>query len=245
MKIEKGEAIQAARQAAVLAIIAWLFIGLFIDDIALSALLALALMVPTTGTILYYPIMMRKTYARKVEAGLPFALMSLATELNLGVPFIDALRHSSRGNGFAEKEIRKAVKEIEEQGASVEESLRHFSERVESTFVRRSITQALSAFEQGSGGHAVKRIASEMLTRQRIESKLFSGKLVVLSLLFIAVSAIVPALFQSFSIVGSVLLKTSFTPTQLLLVIVVVFPLLDLAILLYIRNRTPVFLRSQ
>jgi len=65
------------------------------------------------------------------------------------------------------------------------------------------------------------------------------------SLLFIGISAIVPALFQSFSIVGSAILNLSFTATQLFLIIVVGFPLLDLAVLLYLRSRTPVFLRGQ
>ena len=123
--------------------------------------------------------------------------------------------------------------------------MRHFSERIESLFVRRAVTQLAASFEQASDGQSVKKIASEMLTRQRLESKLFSGKLVVLSLLFVAVSAIVPALFQSFSIIGSVILKMSFTSTQLFLIIVVVFPAIDLALLLYIKNQTPVFLREQ
>lgn len=245
MKLARENTIQAIRQAAVLVILAWLLFGLFLENVVLSGLVALACFFPVIGMILYYPKMEKKNYARKVEADLPFVLMNLAIELNLGVPFTEALKHSSKGEGYSAKELRKIIREIENQGASVEESLRHFSERIESTFVKRSVTQLAASFEQGSDGYTIKRIASEMLTRQRIESKLFSGKLVVLSLLFIAVSAIVPALFQSFSIVGSILLKMSFTPTQLFLIIVVVFPLLDLALLLYIKNKTPVFLRSQ
>jgi hypothetical protein len=62
--------------------------------------------------------------------------------------------------------------------------------------------------------------------------------------LFIAVSAIVPALFQSFVIVGSMVLELDFTPLQVLLVTAVFFPLVDIAVLLYIRGKTPVFLRD-
>ena len=68
--------------------------------------------------------------------------------------------------------------------------------------------------------------------------------MVVYSLLFVAVSAIVPALFQSFVIVGSMVLTLSLTAQQIFLIIVVGFPALDLAALYYIKAKTPLFLRG-
>ncbi|MDO8624929.1 MAG: type II secretion system F family protein, partial [Candidatus Diapherotrites archaeon] len=59
-----------------------------------------------------------------------------------------------------------------------------------------------------------------------------------------AVSAIVPALFESFILVGSLFLDLDFSAIQVLAIMAVGFPLLDLGVLMYIRSQMPVFLRS-
>lgn len=238
----------AAKKAALAALACWLVAGLFLEEILAAAAVGLLGFFPALAILLYYPKMKKRHYAGIVEAGLPFSMMEIAVELNLGVPFMQAIRHASLGRGHCAKEFKAVEKEVREQGASVQEALRHFAERVESSAVKRAVTQLSAAFEQGTEnrpGDPVKRIAAEILTRQRLESKMFSGKMVMGSLLFIGISAIVPALFQSFSIVGSVILRLSFTATELFLIITVGFPLLDLAVLLYLRSRTPVFLRVQ
>ena len=246
--LDSGERQKAVKYATVISILGWLLSGIVLEDILLSGLLGLLCFFPGLGILLYYPRMQRKKYGQHVEACLPLTLLNIAVELNLGMPFIKAIEHAGKSKNCCGKEFRTVEMEIREQGASVQESLMHFAERVESRLVKRAATQLAAAFEQGKGkkcGEPIKRIATEILTRQKLESKLFSGKMVVSSLLFIAVSAIVPALFQSFSIVGSVVLQLSFTAMQLFLIIVVLFPVLDLAVLLYIRSRTPVFLRGQ
>jgi len=243
----KTEVRNSAKYAAIFSICCWLLLGLVLESPVLSALLGLLCFLPAFAATLYYPKMKRKRQGERVEAGLPFCLMNIAIELNLGIPFVKALEHASRERSTCAGEFRAVAEEIREQGASVGEALRHFSERTDSRLVKRAVVQLASAFEQATpkkSGEPVKRIAAEILARQRAESKLFSGKLVVFSLLFIAVSAIVPALFQSFSIIGSVILQMRFTAIQLFLIIVAVFPMLDLAVLFYIREKTPVFLRE-
>ncbi len=252
MKINTGLKLDAAsqnslRQAIVFTVICWLALGLYLNNMLLGAVLAVICFFPVFGIQLYYPKMKRKQYAGLVEANIPFSLMNIAIELNLGISFLKTIEHASNENGCAAIEFAIVVKEVKEQGASIQDALRHFSERIDSRLVKRAVIQLSAAFEQGSkgSGEPVKRIASEILTRQKVESKMFSGKLVVLSLLFIAVSAIVPALFQSFSIVGSAILHMNFTASQLFLIIAVGFPILDLAVLFYIKGKTPVFLRGQ
>lgn len=242
------EAETALKYAMVFSLACWLLAGLFLGNVLLSTVLGLLCFFPALLLLLYYPKIRKRHYAGLVEADLPFLLMNIAIELNLGVSFARAIQHCSDGKGACAKELRVALREVEDQGASMQEALRHFSERVESQMVKRAATQLSAAFEQGSAkncGSSIKRIAAEILARQRAESKMFSGKMVVFSLLFIAVSAIVPALFQSFSIVGSVVLHMNFTPLQLFLIIALGFPMLDLAVLLYIRSKTPVFLRMR
>lgn len=243
---------ESVRQAAVCAIACWLVFGVLLENMALGAVIALLCFFIFIALLLYYPKARARNYAAMVEAGIPFSLMGIAVELNLGVPFLEAIAHAAQGKGCCAREFEIVAGEVKEQGASMQDALRHFSERIDSRLVKRSVMQLAAAFEHGEGGEGsrrsgepVKRIAMEILTRQRVESKLFSGKLVVFSLLFIAVSAVVPALFQSFSLVGSAILHMSFTATQLFLIIALGFPLLDIAVLLYIRAKTPFFLRGQ
>lgn len=235
-----------AKYAVLSSLVCWLVFGLLLEDIAVSALMGAICFFPLLLLLLLLPKMKKRKHAAIVEAEMPFYLLNIAVELNLGVSFVKALEHAAKGRDECAKEIIAIVREIKEQGASVQDALRHFSERIESQQCKRAAMQLAASFEQHGKNAAepIKKIALEMLTRQRLESKLFSGKLVVLSLLFIAVSAIVPALFQSFSIVGSVVLQMSFTAEQLFLIIVAGFPLLDLAVLFYIKAKTPVFLQG-
>ncbi len=237
----------AAKYAAVFSLTSWLFVGLLVEDLVLSALIGGFLFFPPFVFLLHLPKAKRKEHAALVEAGMPLHLMNIAMELNLGVAFEAALANSCRGKDPCSKEFKKVLAEIEGQGASVQQALRHLGERIDSTLVKRAATHLSAAFDQKGGerGEPLKRIATEILARQRIEGRLFSGKMVVSSLLFIGVSAIVPALFQSFSIVGSAVLNLGFTAMQLFLIIAVGFPLLDLAVLFYIRSMTPVFLRER
>jgi len=64
------------------------------------------------------------------------------------------------------------------------------------------------------------------------------------SLVFIAVSAIVPAMFQSFILIGSYFMALSFTAEQVFIIIVVLFPIIDVGILMMINNKTPEFLKN-
>jgi flagellar protein FlaJ len=96
----------------------------------------------------------------------------------------------------------------------------------------------------GSSSETLKRLTDDLLVRQKIESKEFSGKMVVYALVFIAVSAIMPSMFQSFILIGSYFMKISFTPLQVLAIVVILFPALDISILFMIHSKTPIFLRQ-
>ncbi len=238
---------KSAKQAAVVSLFAWFAVALLLDSILLGLLSAIALLPVVFSALLYCPVLKGRNYGKRVEAQLPFVLLNIAIELNLGLDFMLCLRNAARHRSEAGREFRKVVAAVQQHGATVQEALLLCAERVNSRLLNRAVSQLVAVFEQGSrrnAGEPIKRIAAEILTRQRIESKVFSGKLVVLSLLFIAVSAIIPALFQSFVAAGSVVLRLSFTALQVLLIITVLFPLLDLFVLFYIRGKTPVFMRG-
>lgn len=240
--------ISARVEHSLLITIAALFIyTLAVEDILGAIAVGIAAFVASFLVQIYLPIAKRKRFAAQVEKDLPFALMAIAVEMNMNLPLEQCLRSVAKENyGKVSGEFSKIVMEITESGASVEEALLSFSERIDSRLVRRCVSQIVGAYRQGSknnAGEPIKRLARELLARQRAASKEFAGKMVLFSLMFIAVSAIVPALFQSFIVVGSMFMSLGFSASDVLIIAIFVFPLLDLGVLFYIRSKTPLFLR--
>ncbi|MFH1695112.1 MAG: type II secretion system F family protein [Candidatus Micrarchaeota archaeon] len=192
------------------------------------------------------PEILRKKKAKKVEKHLPFALMAMAVEMNINLSFEKILENLSKGDyGEFSKQIRKTQKEIE-AGATIQKALFDLSERIDSKMLKRSVSQIVSIYEHGSEekGEPVKQLAKELLARQKIESKEFTGKMTMYSVVFVVLSAVIPAMFQAFVSIGSTFMELDFTATQILLISTVLFPALNLGILLMIRNKTPEILKG-
>ena len=185
--------------------------------------------------------------AEEVEKDLPFALMHLRTRLSLGEQFENALKAvADSTSGELGLELEKAWDEIQGKGAAVEEALLHSIERMPSLQYRRACSQLAGLHEQGfsrSELQSLKSLHRELLAEQRAKLKEFSGKMAVFSLLFVAFSTVLPALFLAFILIGSMFLDLSVSPTTAFMLVIIVFPALDIAVLLYIREKTPIFAR--
>jgi pilus assembly protein TadC len=194
------------------------------------------------------PIIKEKKKIALIEKELPFALLNLSIQLNLSIPIQKAFKSIAESDfGVLSKEFQKICREIFYYGVSVEEALIHFSKRINSSDVKRSIVQIIGIERLGRkelAGEPLKRIALELLEKQKAKARAFNGKLIVYSLMFTAFSALIPALFQAFILIGSFFLEISFTPFQILLIIVMVFPLTNSLILYLIKNRIPEFLKG-
>jgi len=170
--------------------------------------------------------------------------MQLATQISIGKSFFKAIEDSSNEKNEVSNEFALVIQEMK-KGSSFSEALEQFNKRLDSLPIRRVCSNLSNLQIQGSkDATSIKKLAQEMLMKQRIESKEFSGKMVVYALVFIAISAIVPAMFQSFILIGSYFMKLSFTAPQVFLISVILFPIADLAILLIIDSKTPIFLKG-
>lgn len=188
-----------------------------------------------------------KKRGEEIERDLPFALMHLYTRLALGEKLETALEktaesiHSALGTEF-----KKIAREINKKGASVEEAFLHSIERNPFIQFRRASSQIVSLNEQGFTKQelaSLKSLHKELLTEQRTKIKDFAGKMVVYSLLFVAFSTVLPALFLALILIGSMFLELSVSPTNAFLIVILFFPVVDLIILFYIREKTPLFAR--
>jgi len=221
----------------------WLFVGVLTQNILQSGVIALVVMILLFILLVQAPIAKRRAYSKKVEADLPFFLLKIVTEIKTGKGFLRALADSSKEDSFAGKEFAKVASDMK-KGASLAEALASMNERLPNLNIRRANSNLANIYAHGSNASdGLKKLAEELLLKQQIESKEFSGKMVVYALVFIAVSAIVPAMFLSFVLIGSYFMALSFTPIQVLLIGVGLFPAIDASVLMMINSKTPLFLK--
>ena len=229
------------------AIIFWflwsLFNGTFIEGLIATVLFFFI----CVSAAIVYPKYIARKRASLVEKDLPFVMLGLSLHAKARLTTEKGIEKIAKGSyGIISGEFRKVLEEVRSKGASLQESLLEMSERFDSRALKRSVMQIISSHENGNrkiGAAGLKRIGRDELSRQRSESREFSGKISILSLMFIAVSAIVPALFQSFMIVGSTFMRIDFTPLQVIAITTLIIPAIDVGVLLYIRTITPEFLK--
>ena len=84
----------------------------------------------------------------------------------------------------------------------------------------------------------MKKFHSDLLQIQRNATKVYAAKSNLLGMAFIAVAAIVPALFAAIALLGQILGFT-FTSLQVLFTFAVLFPVVDYAFLYYLEMTSP------
>lgn len=206
-------------------------IGGMIAAAAAAAAFALAL-----ASLSGYPARRARERAELVEADLPFALRTLATELSLDSPFERALE-SAAGYGEAGREFSRVLAEVR-RGHSFPRALAAMGARVDSVHARRAAAHLAFAFERGKT-EGLRRLADQLTALQREKVRKHAARQSVLGLAFVTVGGIVPAFFGAYAVIGSTFLEAAFAPEQVLLAYLAVFPAADAAILWYLKKTGP------
>jgi Flp pilus assembly protein TadB len=184
------------------------------------------------------PGILGKRRGKAIEADLPVALRSIAAELGMGVSFEKCLAHASVSQFAIAAELSKAQREAK-AGASIPDALMGISSRVDSILVKRAIQQMIETYRLGLGSSGLRYLADELIEQQKAVSREYNAKIAFLGLLFVAVSCVVPALFQAYAIVGSSFLSSSLSPQDIWLIFLIGFPGANALVLLAIYERTP------
>ncbi len=216
---------------------------LYIRDIILCSGIGILFFIIFFITMVNAPIIKHKKFTKRIENELGFFLTNLITELKVGKDLINALKKCSESEEKISKEYKKVI-ELIDNGLSLKEALLLMNKKFDSISVKRTNSNLYNIYQHGNDVHGLKKFSEELMMRQRIESKEFGSKMVVYALVFIAVSAIVPAMFASFILIGSYFMEIQFTAIQILLIIGLLFPIIDLSVLLTINSKTPLFLRK-
>lgn len=241
-KSQRQFAETCAKKAVFAAIIGFLGGGIFFDGLAGQA--ALGLMAGLAAFMYFFTEPQRKIRkdAAEIEAHLPFALMQLSLDLNIGIPPDRALKRvAESGYGLLSATLQDNMASASASGEPLRETLAKFAARSNSKAVKRAFAQVVSIYERGgkNQGEGIKKLAMELLSRKRAEIKEYGGKMGALSLMFIVLSAVVPALSISFIIAGSSFMDLPLGGREMLGLTGIAFPCLDCAILLYMNSIAP------
>jgi len=206
-----------------------------------AAVLSLLVFAASLLTLTRYPSYAKLKRAELVERDMPIALGAIAVDLQANTAFEKAIARVAKGDyGEAGRELGRALRDVEEGGESVQEAMRRAAEHVDSLLVKRAYMQLAFAYEHGaSGAEGLRRLADEMIGLQAAKARQYSARMTFFGLLFVSVSCILPAFFSAYAIVGSAFMQLTLSPNDILLAFCVLFPLMDLAILLYLREKTP------
>ncbi|OQA31827.1 MAG: flagellar assembly protein J [archaeon ADurb.Bin336] len=237
---------ESLKLSIITGLFAWLIISVLLNNITLGGGLSTLLSLFLFITLIQAPILKRKKRAKIIESELPLFLTRLACEIKLGKTLPNAINSTIKSDENSEiaKEFELVLKDMN-KGISFSDALHEMNKRVCSENLKRALSNLSNISSTGKKDVlGLKKLTNELLLKQRIESKEFSGKMVVYALVFIAVSAIVPAMFLSFILIGSFFMKLSFTPQQIFLISVIGFPLIDGGVLVAINSKTPLFLKG-
>ncbi len=177
-------------------------------------------------------------YSRKINNELPFFLNNLANDLERSISLKISLENRVDDSVIGKK-IEYALFKVSKQGYSLSESL--VSVSLDHPELNRVFYQIQDIINFGSKNKAntLRTLADSLIEKQNYELKNYSTKLNLISLVFIVVSAIVPAMFLMFLLVGSNFLEISFSSLSIVLITIILFPVIDMFLLLVMKYNLP------
>ncbi|MBN1940621.1 MAG: type II secretion system F family protein [Candidatus Diapherotrites archaeon] len=152
--------------------------------------------------ISFYPTMRIRKKERDIEKNLIFALRTMLIEIKSGVTLFDAMQLIANSKyGQLSKEFKKAVDEIN-TGAMYDEALQRLATANPSPYFRKSIWHLVNGMKAGGDIAKIIEETVKSSTRdQRIAIHKFSSQLRMLSLGYLMIGVIMPALLLTFLIV--------------------------------------------
>jgi len=168
----------------------------------------------TAMQLIFYPKILLKKKIRNVERNLVFALRTLLVEIKSGVTLFDAINIIAQGdNGQVSNEFKKAVEKIE-TGSFQNDALEEMGDNNPSLYFRRTIWQLVNGLKAGSDVSVIiKSLVDDLSKEKSNQVKKYGNSLKLLSLLYMMLGAIIPALGLTFLIILSTFPQIAITET--------------------------------
>jgi len=180
----------------------------------------------------------KQNYIREINSEIPFFLSNFANDLEKNISLKLALENRV-DNSLIGKKIKSALNKVDKKGYSLQNAL--ISVSSDHKELERVFYQINDIINIGSKNKAdaLRTFADSLIEKQNYKIKNYSTKLNLISLIFIVISAVLPAMFFMFLLVGSNFLEISFTPLSVVIITVIAFPIIDMFILLFMKYNLP------
>ncbi len=145
--------------------------------------------------VIMYPTLIVRNKVNNVEKNLVFALRAILVQLKSGISLFESMTMVARGDyGLISEEFQKAVDEIN-TGTPEQEALERMSKNNPSPFLRKSLWQIVNGMNAGADiSDILAETVSSMLREQKIAINKYGAQLRVLSLMYMMIGVIMPAL---------------------------------------------------
>lgn len=162
---------------------------------SLSILFGMIIFVGVVFHLKNYPKIVVKKRTANIERNLLYSLKHLLVQIKSGVPLYDGIVSVTKGNyGAVSDEFSQLVKEVD-AGTSMEAAMEELSLKNPSPIFRRSIWQISNGIKVGSDiGDVIKEIISTISQEKMIAIKRYGSQLNPLTLVYMMIAVIIPAL---------------------------------------------------
>lgn len=179
---------------------------------------------------LLLPSLLASRRAALIDAELPFIMREFSTYLQIGLPFEKCVLRAAGGDYALSQDFAQISRETK-SGSSMQTALSNFSSRSQSMQVKRFSLVLSQAYETGSGVEQLKRMSEEMALSQLSKIREQGGRLSLISILFIATSAMLPAFFCVFAALSPLVSGEPLPLSAIWAAFLLGFPLLNLLVL--------------
>lgn len=172
------------------------------------------------GFFLYYPRMLLKKSAERLDKDLVFALKDLLLQIDSGVSLFDGMVNISRADyGSVSDEFRTVVQDIN-AGMPEDRALEKLAVGTESEFLKKSLWQIITALRSGSGAQkALESVLLVLEKNQRDQIKTYTQELNLWSMIYMIFAVAVPGLGTTILIIMSTFAGVEINETIFLVMI--------------------------
>lgn len=231
--------------SALVGIFSFLFAVLMALDFFTSTMIGLLGLI---GGFLYmrnYPKIVWRRRVAEVERALPYVLRHIASLLSAGVGIAEALVSVARADyGAASEEFDLIVREMR-GGASFEDALEKFEEKMGSESVSRVVKQILRAIKFGGNlADILYKMAEDFAFEYRMKLVEYVQKVNGIAFIYMFMTIVMPTMFVVAVLAGSAFSAAggggvAISPSALAVLLLFAFPMLSLIIVTMIKRSEP------
>jgi len=188
------------------------------------------------GLFLVLPKVEMQKRTAEIESEMPFFLRTAGMLLQIGLPFERALETAAEG--ALGKEIALIRNEMG-KGMGLQRAFSSFAASMPSLVIKRAVSQLISAYEIGSRGEELKEIGNELLYIEQHKLKQYGARSAMFGLIFIMFSAVFPTFFLVYAIIGKFAFGAEISEFQVMVAMLIVFPLVSSATIIVSRTSMP------